>query len=215
MHSYTDLGRTAPLVERRTILGLLAASTVPLAGCTDGQTMEAGSQSTDFPTDAPGAGDEATETTTEGPGTPGEGTETPTEGYADAIEGAGLVTVEGEDTVEATVERIQSAAEEGPVSVLTTIDHAENAASVDRDLPPTTLLLVGNPDVGTPLMAESRSIAIDLPQKVLVWEDEDGRIRVTYNDPHYLAARHGIEGQEERIENVATALEELATGDGN
>lgn len=177
------------------------------------QTLEAGSQSTEFPTDVPGAGDdEATETTTEGPGTPDEGTETPTEGYDEAVEGAGLLTVEGEDTVEATVDRIEAAAEEGPVSVLATIDHAANAASVDRDLPPTTLLLVGNPDVGTPLMAESRSIAIDLPQKLLVWEGEDGAVHVTYNDPHYLAARHGIEEQEERIENAAAALEGLATG---
>lgn len=198
-------------MERRTILGLLAASTVPLAGCSDGQTLGAQSQSTEFPTDAPGA-DDATETTTAGPETPGDGTETPTDGYADAVEGAGLVTVPGEETVEETVDRIESAAEEGPVSVLTTIDHAANAASVDRELPPTTLLLVGNPDVGTPLMAESRSVAVDLPQKLLVWEDEDGSVQVTYNDPHYLAARHGIEEQDERIENVAAALEGLATG---
>jgi uncharacterized protein (DUF302 family) len=79
------------------------------------------------------------------------------------------------------------------------------------ELPPTTLLIFGNPRLGTPLMQASRSVAIDLPQKMLVWEDE-GEVMVSYNDPQYLAARHGIEGKEEILETISNALENLATG---
>lgn len=140
-----------------------------------------------------------------------DGTETQTDDELD-LEEYGLVTVPGGESVSETVARIESDVEESPVNLLTTVDHAENAASVDRELPPTTLLLVGNPDVGTPLMQASRSIAIDLPQKLLVWESDDGDVEVTYNDPQYLAERHGIEGQDERIETVSSVLEDLATG---
>jgi len=127
--------------------------------------------------------------------------------------GDGLVTVSVEGGVDETVERIRDDIEASPLSVLATVDHAANAASVDRDLPPTTLLLFGNPDVGTPLMREARSVGIDLPQKLLVWVD-DGQVKVSYNDPRYLARRHGIEGQDDRLEQINTVLERLATGSG-
>lgn len=129
------------------------------------------------------------------------------------IDETGLVTVAGGENVEETVSRIGSDVESGPMTLMTTVDHAENAASVDAELPPTTLLLFGNPEIGTPLMQSERSVAIDLPQKMLVCEAEDGSVNVTYNDPEYLANRHGIEGQEERIEKIASALNGLATGE--
>lgn len=122
-----------------------------------------------------------------------------------------MFTVSVDGSVDETVERIEADIEESPLTLLTTIDHAANAASTDRDLPPTTLLIFGNPDVGTPLMQASRSVAIDLPQKMLVWED-DGQVNVTYNDARYLARRHGIDGQEERLEQINTVLDSLATG---
>lgn len=122
----------------------------------------------------------------------------------------GLVTHVCHESVSEAVDRITANVEASPLTLLQTIDHAENAASVDEELPPTTLLVVGNPAVGTPLLQEERSIAIDLPQKLLVWED-DGRLKITYNDPQYLARRHGIEGQEERLDRIATVLEDLAT----
>jgi len=75
-------------------------------------------------------------------------------------------------------------------------------------------LLLGNPEVGTPLMDAARSVAIDLPQKLLVWEDGD-TVKVTYNDPEYLAQRHGIDGQRDRIAQIGDALDRLATGDGS
>lgn len=77
----------------------------------------------------------------------------------------GLVTVAAEGSVEATVSRIESAIEESPLTLVTTVDHAANAASIDADLPPTTLLLFGNPEVGTPLMRASGTVALDLPRR--------------------------------------------------
>lgn len=125
----------------------------------------------------------------------------------------GLVTVTVDESVDATVRRIESDVAGSPLTLLAAVDHAENAASVDRDLPPTRLLLVGNPDVGTPLMQDARSVAIDLPQKLLVWDD-GGRTKVTYNDPQYLARRHGIEDETQRLNRIGSVLNDLATGTG-
>lgn len=121
----------------------------------------------------------------------------------------GLVTVEGGEDVPGTVGCIESAIEEAGLLHVATIDHAENAASIGEELRPTTLLIFGNPEVGTPLMQEDQSIGIDLPQKLLVWEGPDGAVNVTYNDPAYLAARHGID-QDERIDMIDEALAGLA-----
>jgi len=125
----------------------------------------------------------------------------------------GLVSVSTEDSVEATVDRITGDIEASPLTLMTTVDHAENAASVDMELPPTTLLIFGNPEVGTPLIQERRSVAIDLPQKLLVW-DNNGETTVTYNDPEYLADRHGITEQDDRLEEIRSVLDGLATGEG-
>lgn len=132
----------------------------------------------------------------------------------DIEEGVGLETVESDDSFDATVSRITSAIEgNDALTLVATVDHAANAESVGMELPPTTLFVFGNPELGTPLMKASRSVAIDLPQKMLVWEEE-GEVMVTYNDPQYLAARHGIEGKEEILEKISNALESLATGGG-
>lgn len=121
----------------------------------------------------------------------------------------GLVTVEGGEDVPGTVGCIERAIEEAGLLHVATIDHAENAASIGEELRPTMLLIFGNPEVGTPLMQEDQSIGIDLPQKLLVWEGPDGEVNVTYNDPEYLAARHGID-QDERIGMIGEALAGLA-----
>jgi len=97
--------------------------------------------------------------------------------------------------------------------VVTTVDHAANAETADLDRPTTTLVLFGNPAVGTQLMQSSRSVAIDLPQKLLIWEAKDGTVNVTYNDPQWLADRHGIEDQDELLENISSLLRGIATGD--
>jgi uncharacterized protein (DUF302 family) len=136
-------------------------------------------------------------------------TDTPTSEDESAI--TGLVTVPSEDSVEATAERIRNDIENSPLTLMTVVDHAANAASVDEELPPTKLLIFGNPTVGTPLMQAARSVAIDLPQKMLVWDD-GGQSKVAYNDPEYLAQRHGIETQTQRLKQISSVLNQLATG---
>lgn len=123
----------------------------------------------------------------------------------------GLVTYRSDADFEATVARVEPALEARDLTLVATVDHAENAASVGAELPPTTLFLFGNPEVGTPPMQARRTAAIDLPQKLLVWEAA-GDVYVTYNDPQYLAARHGLEGPTlaDRFAGIADALADLA-----
>ncbi len=125
----------------------------------------------------------------------------------------GLVTVPSNENVGATVERIEEDIEDNDDLILvTTIDHARNAANAGLDLRPTTLVLFGNPNLGTQLMQDSQTAGIDLPQKLLVWEGEDGSVNVTYNDPQWLAERHDIEGRDEVLNQISNALRTLATG---
>lgn len=123
----------------------------------------------------------------------------------------GLVTVDGGESIEGTASRIcEAIREKEKLMLVATVDHAENAASVGKELRPTRLLIFGNPRVGTPLMQEAQSVGIDLPQKMLVWEDAKGGVNVTYDDPEYLAARHGIEGQDDLLEMIEHALSMIA-----
>jgi uncharacterized protein (DUF302 family) len=191
-------------MDRRTLLRLLGVGAVGgLAGC-------GGPESQPSPTGTPTETEmtQADTTTTDG--------EQPTEEQADGDEmvDPGLVTVTVDQSVDATVQRIETDVAGSPLTLLATVDHTENAASVNRSLPPTRLLLVGNPDVGTPLMQDARSAAIDLPQKLLVWDD-GGQTKVTYNDPQYLARRHGIDGQTQRLNRIGSVLNDLATGTGD
>jgi uncharacterized protein (DUF302 family) len=87
---------------------------------------------------------------------------------------------------------IAAVADKG-LSVLAHVDHAGAAAKAGLELRPTDLLVFGNPKGGTPLMQVNQTIGIDLPLKVLVWQDQDGKTWLGYNDPGWLAARHGVE----------------------
>lgn len=122
---------------------------------------------------------------------------------------AGLVTVPSQNDFATTVEQLGTALSENDLKVVATIDHAANARSAELTLRPTTLFIFGNPQAGTPLMQMSQTTAIDLPQKMLVWEDETGAVLVSYNDPVYLGERHGL-GDEAGLGAVADALAGLA-----
>jgi len=123
-----------------------------------------------------------------------------------------VVSMKSNHDFDTTVERLTAAIEESPLTLMTTIDHAANAAKNDLELRPTTLFLFGNPKVGTPLMQEAQSIALDLPQKMLVWQDEAGDVHVGFNNPFYLKARHEVEGQAERFTTINNVLTNLAKG---
>jgi len=125
--------------------------------------------------------------------------------------GEGIIIVPSANDMDSTFSNLQQAIENAaPLTLVTPLDHSANAASVGMMLLPTRLLVFGNPNLGTPLMQSGQSIAIDLPQKMLVFEDATGMVSVAYNDPAYLATRHGITDQQEVIDTVTTALGNLA-----
>ena len=105
---------------------------------------------------------------------------------------AGLVVVDSAFSMAETERRLVQAIEAAGLKVAARIDHEANAKRVDQALPPTVLLLFGNPKTGTPLIQQRRTMGIDLPLKILIWEEE-GHVKLAYNDPFYLARRHGVE----------------------
>jgi uncharacterized protein (DUF302 family) len=124
---------------------------------------------------------------------------------------AGLVVMASPHSIDTTVARLERALEAAdPISIMARVDHAINAETVDRSLRPTRLLIFGNPELGTPLMEASPTTAIDLPQKMLVWADSAGQVRLAYNDPQYLARRHGITGRDGELQTISGALRKLA-----
>ncbi len=122
----------------------------------------------------------------------------------------GLVATPSPHDVSTTLDKLESVLTSKGMNVFARIDHAQGAASVDLELRPTVVMIFGNPMVGTPLMNCAQSVAIDLPQKMLVWEDADGQVFLAYNDPAHLKARHGIEGCDPVLEKVSGALAAFA-----
>jgi len=94
--------------------------------------------------------------------------------------------------------------------IIRELDHSANAASVNLELPPTKLVIFGNPNLGTPLMQNAQTIGIDLPQKFLVFQDNDGIVNVAYNDPNFLATRHKVTGNEDILMTITNALNNLS-----
>ena len=103
----------------------------------------------------------------------------------------GLIAVESTRGAKDTMDRLESVVKERGLNVFARIDHAAGAAKIGKKLRATEVLIFGNPQGGTPLMECAQSAGIDLPLKALVWQDEAGKVWVGYNDPAYLAARHG------------------------
>ena len=108
--------------------------------------------------------------------------------------------------VATTANKLVTALKAKGMTVFDVIDHAKGAAGVGIELAPTTLVIFGNPKVGTPLMKCSRTAAIDLPQKMLIWTDKDGQTWVAYNDPAYMAKRHDVSGCDEVVKKITGAL---------
>lgn len=118
----------------------------------------------------------------------------------------GLVKIKSANDVTTTADKLVKALKGKGMTVFDVIDHAKGAAGVGIDLPPTTLVIFGNPKVGTPLMKCSRTAAIDLPQKMLIWSDASGQTWLAYNDPVYMAKRHDVKGCDAAIKKVTGAL---------
>ena len=123
----------------------------------------------------------------------------------------GIVSVESTTDFESTYNTLISEIEaNGNISLITEMDHKLNAGSAGLELRPTRLIMFGNPRLGSPLMQSARSIGLDLPQKMLVWEDEDAKVFISYNDPEFIKEKHRISGKQEQIEQISKVLEMLA-----
>jgi uncharacterized protein (DUF302 family) len=116
---------------------------------------------------------------------------------------SGLVQVASPYTVDETVNRLESVLAERGVRLFALIDHSGEAEKSGMKMRPTKLVIFGNPKAGTPVMVAAPTLAIDLPLKALVWEDDKGKVWVSYNSPEYLQQRHGV--PEELIKNIAVA----------
>jgi uncharacterized protein (DUF302 family) len=122
----------------------------------------------------------------------------------------GLITLASEFAPKATADRLAAAVEARSMTLFARIDHAAGAAAAGLPLRPTELLIFGSPRGGTPLMQADQTIGIDLPLKALIYEDEAGKTWLAYNDPHWLARRHGLAATAAAVDAMATALAALA-----
>ena len=104
----------------------------------------------------------------------------------------GIIDKPSHHSVDQTVEKLKNILQSRGVALFALVDHSGEAEKVGMKMPPTKLLIFGSPKAGTPLMLASPSIAIDLPLKILVWEDTGGKVWVSYNSPEYLKERHGL-----------------------
>ena len=119
----------------------------------------------------------------------------------------GIATIPSHQSVDQTVAKLEATLQAKDVKLFALVDHSGEAEKAGLRMPPTKLLIFGNPKAGTPLMIASPSIAIDLPLKVLVWESGDGKVWISYNTEAYLQSRHALPA--ELVQNIAV-VEALA-----
>lgn len=124
----------------------------------------------------------------------------------------GLVSVKSMNNVDDTTAKLVKILKSKNMTVFTTIDHQAGAVKVGEKLRPTKVVIFGNPKIGSPLMNCAPSVAIDLPQKALIAEDENGDVWLSYNDPAYLVKRHDVKGCAPVIAKVTGALAAFAKG---
>ena len=126
-----------------------------------------------------------------------------------AIDAAnGIIDIPSNHSVDQTVEKLKAILQAKGVTLFALVDHSGEAEKAGLTMPPTKLLIFGSPKAGTPLMLSTPSVAIDLPLKILVWEDNVGKAWISYNSPAYLQRRHGL--PQELLQTIAV-VETLAT----
>ena len=119
----------------------------------------------------------------------------------------GIADLASNHSVDETVQKLTGILKSKNITLFAVIDHSGEAEKIGMKMPPTKLVIFGSPKAGTPLMLASPSIAIDLPLKILVWQDSQGRVWVSYNSPEYLQERHGV--PQNLMENIS-GIEALA-----
>ena len=126
----------------------------------------------------------------------------------------GLQTLASAHPVAATVDRLETSLEGAGFRLFARVDHGAGAKRVGMALAPTQLLIFGKPKGGTALMQSRRTVGIDLPLKYLVWEDEQGRVHIGWNDPALVTARHGIADRAPVVQKLTGALKKFASEAG-
>lgn len=129
---------------------------------------------------------------------------------ANAESSNGIVIIKSSSSVTATIDKLETVLKNKGMTIFNRIDHTAGAEKAGLKLRPTELLIFGNPKVGTPLMLCSQTAALDLPQKALAYQDENGQVWLAYNNPAYLAQRHNIRGCDEALAKVTNALAKFA-----
>src|SRR6188472_404870 len=114
--------------------------------------------------------------------------------------GKGLIDIPSNHSVDETVTKLEGILQAKGITLFALVDHSGEAAKVGMKMRPTKLLIFGNPKGGTPVMLAAHSMAIDLPLKILIWEDAEGKVLVTYNSPAYLQKRHHVPA--ELLQNI-------------
>jgi uncharacterized protein (DUF302 family) len=122
----------------------------------------------------------------------------------------GVINVPSAFDVKETADRMEKILKEKGMTIFNRIKHSEGAGKVGIALRDTELIIFGNPKVGSPLMKCQQSVAIDLPQKALIWKDDKAKVWISYNDPRYLKKRHNITGCGEVISKIEKALAGIA-----
>lgn len=123
-----------------------------------------------------------------------------------ALASDGVVKVESAQGVKATADKLEKVLLSKGMKIMARVPHSDSAAAVGIELRETELLIFGNPKAGSPLMKCEQLIALDLPQKALIYSDESGKTWIAYNDPMYLKARHQVEGCDEPLGKISGAL---------
>jgi len=121
----------------------------------------------------------------------------------------GLINKQSKYSVSETIDRLENVLKKKGITIVTRWSHSERAAGVGIKLRPTELLLFGNPKLGSHMFTSKQSSGIDLPLKALAWEDANGKVWLSYNDPAYITKRHGINNRDDIAKKMTGALNNL------
>jgi uncharacterized protein (DUF302 family) len=122
-----------------------------------------------------------------------------------------ITTAVSASSFDSTLARLERAAVGRGLGIAAKVDHAAAAKRANLTLRPTTLVIAGNPAAGTPLMQADQTMGVELPLRFLVWEGEDGRVRVSYDPIKAIAARHALTGRDELLTRMTGAIEAIVT----
>jgi uncharacterized protein (DUF302 family) len=132
-----------------------------------------------------------------------------------APKGKGMISIKSKHSVKVTIDRLSAILKKKGITVALRWSHSAKANGVGIKLRPTELLLFGNPKLGSHMFTSNQTAGIDLPMKALAWQDAKGQVWLTYNDPAYIAKRHGIRNRAKIVKKMRGALKKLTAKAAN